>query len=78
MSLKVNSEPKQTQVAKAVAQTKKPDPKVFYVQKVIGGDTYLVMAQSQTELEDEFSNLYFDQNGIDQAPSRRRPRFSWP
>jgi PBSX family phage portal protein len=30
-----------------------------YVQKTIGDDTYLVMAQSQVELEDEFSSLYY-------------------
>jgi PBSX family phage portal protein len=37
----------------------KPAPQVTYVQKVLGGDTYLVMAKSQIELEDEFANSYF-------------------
>jgi PBSX family phage portal protein len=37
----------------------KPEPKVSYVQKVIKGDTYLVMADSALELEDEFSNFYW-------------------
>lgn len=46
-----------TAVAKPV---KKPVPNdVTYVQKVIGGDTYLVMAQSQVQLEDEFASLYY-------------------
>lgn len=40
-------------------QVKKQEGKVSYVQKVIGTDTYLVMAHSQVELEDEFATLYF-------------------
>lgn len=38
---------------------KSPEPQVTFVQKVIGGDTYLVMADSATQLEDEFANLYY-------------------
>jgi PBSX family phage portal protein len=37
----------------------KAEPKVSFVQKVMGGDTYLVMAASSIQLEDEFSSLYF-------------------
>lgn len=49
--LKLNSTPDSVQ---------KDDHTPFaLVQKVIGGDTYTVMAQSQIQLEDEFSNLYF-------------------
>lgn len=38
---------------------KTEEPKITFVQKVIGGDTYLVMADSATQLEDEFANLYY-------------------
>ena len=38
---------------------KSPEPQITFVQKVIGGDTYLVMADSATQLEDEFANLYY-------------------
>jgi PBSX family phage portal protein len=53
MSLKLPVEPSQTSV------TVRPEPKISFVQKVIKGETYLVMAHSSVELEDEFSNLYF-------------------
>lgn len=33
-----------------------------FVQKVIGNDTWLVMAQSKVELEDEFGGLYYTSN----------------
>jgi hypothetical protein len=36
----------------------KVEPKNHYVQKTIGNDTWLVMAQSQVELEDEWTSLY--------------------
>lgn len=42
-----------------VEETDKREPTTHLVQKVIGGDTYLVMAQSSVELEDEFNNLYY-------------------
>ena len=44
--------------AKAAAM---PAPKLHYVEKTIKGDTFLVLAQSQIELEDEFSSqgLYY-------------------
>jgi PBSX family phage portal protein len=32
---------------------------ITFIQQVIKGETYLVMAQSKVELEDEFSHLYF-------------------
>lgn len=32
---------------------------ITYIQKVIKGETFLVMAQSAVEIEDEFSSLYF-------------------
>ena len=35
------------------------EPQTYLVQKVIGNDTYTVLAQSQVELEDEFSTLYY-------------------
>lgn len=38
---------------------KTEEPKITFVQKVIGADTYLVMADSATQLEDEFANLYY-------------------
>lgn len=34
-------------------------PKVSFIQKVLKGDTYLVMADSSVSIEDEFTNLYF-------------------
>lgn len=34
-------------------------PGYHYVQKTIGSDTWLVMAQSQVELEDEWASLYY-------------------
>jgi PBSX family phage portal protein len=42
--------------------SKKPvggGPGLSFIQKTIGDDTYLVLAQSQVQLEDEFSNLYY-------------------
>lgn len=45
--------------SQALAKVEKPESKIVFVQKVIKGDTYLVMAQSAVELEDEFSSLYF-------------------
>lgn len=41
------------------AKEKQVEPQVHIVQKVIGGDTYLVMSDSALQMEDEFSNLYF-------------------
>jgi PBSX family phage portal protein len=35
------------------------ESKVHYIQKTIGNDTWLVMAQSQVELEDEWASLYY-------------------
>jgi PBSX family phage portal protein len=48
-------------MSKAAVGTEKKiaEPKVHVVQKVIGADTYLVMADSALQIEDEFSNLYF-------------------
>ena len=43
--------------------TKKPatpqQPKAYFVQKVLKGETYLVMAGSRLEIEDEFQGMYF-------------------
>ena len=36
-----------------------PEAQTYYVQKVIKGETYLVMAHSAVQLEDEFSSLYY-------------------
>src|SRR5271157_3588678 len=44
---------------KVTKAEKAAKPKVHFVQKTIGSDTYLVMAQSQIELEDEFASLYY-------------------
>jgi PBSX family phage portal protein len=45
---------------KAITPVKKLDgPKTTFVQKVLNGDTYLVLAKSAVEIEDEFTNLYF-------------------
>jgi capsid portal protein len=43
----------------APKSVQKVEPKTHFIQKVISGDTYLVMAQSAIELEDEWSNLYY-------------------
>lgn len=37
----------------------RPESKIHFVQKVIKQETYMVMAQSAVEIEDEFSNLYY-------------------
>ena len=50
MSLQIKAAPKAGPVI---------DPQSYFVQKSIGGDTYLVMAASQIQLEDEFASLYF-------------------
>lgn len=44
---------------KTKKEAKTEEPKITFVQKVIGSDTYLVMADSASQLEDEFMNLYF-------------------
>lgn len=38
---------------------KAPGGKVYFMQKTIKGDTFLVLADSAIEMEDEFKNLYF-------------------
>lgn len=43
---------------------KKSEPKTSYVAKVIGGDTYMVMAASAYQPEDEFSNAYDTVAGV--------------
>lgn len=35
------------------------EPKIHLVQKAIGGDTFLVLAQSSTEIEDEYPAVYY-------------------
>lgn len=40
------------------------EPQVYFVQKVIKGETFLVMAHSAVELEDEFSSLYYTASSI--------------
>jgi PBSX family phage portal protein len=40
-------------------QAKKQEPKLHVIQKMIGSDTYMVLADSSTHLEDEFANLYY-------------------
>jgi capsid portal protein len=37
----------------------KAEPQMHFIQKVLAGDTYLVMAHAAVELEDEWSNLYY-------------------
>jgi len=37
----------------------RPESKITFIQKVIKEETWMVMAQSAIELEDEFSSLYF-------------------
>ena len=56
MSLTIDTTP----VAKSTVPAKKKpiEHKVIAIQKVIKGETYMVMAQTAIELEDEFSNLY--------------------
>jgi capsid portal protein len=54
MSLSIITSPK----AKS-SPVKPTKSTVSYVQKTIGNDTWLVMAQSAIELEDEFANLYY-------------------
>lgn len=38
---------------------KAPGGKVYFMQKTIKGDTFLVLADSAMEMEDEYKNLYF-------------------
>jgi len=40
-------------------KTERPEPKITFIQKVIKNETWMVMAQSAVELEDEFSSLYY-------------------
>lgn len=47
------------------AEAKKPTSKISFVQKVLRGDTYLVMADSALQAEDEFVGTYFTLNGGD-------------
>jgi PBSX family phage portal protein len=42
-----------------IEKIKKVEPKMTIVQKVIKGETFLVMNMASVELEDEFSNLYW-------------------
>lgn len=44
---------------KAETPKKRVPSGTTFIPKVLNGDTYLVMAKSSVELEDEFSNLYF-------------------
>lgn len=41
------------------AKGDRPESKITFVQKVIKNETWMVMAQSAVELEDEFSSLYY-------------------
>ena len=60
MAISINSiKPTKTAMSAAKKQAVDASPGYSYVAKTIGNDTYLVMAQSQVELEDEFSNLYY-------------------
>lgn len=43
----------------AIKKAAQQEPKMHFIQKVIGSDTYMVMADSATHVEDEFSNLYY-------------------
>jgi PBSX family phage portal protein len=49
---------------KTKKEAKAEEPKITFVQKVIGSDTYLVMADSALQLEDEFTNLYFTTSSV--------------
>lgn len=51
--------PKSPAKTHKVTKSKTPASKITYIEKVIKGETYVVMAQSAVELEDEFSSLYF-------------------
>jgi PBSX family phage portal protein len=42
-----------------VQKSEHPEHKITFIQKVIKGETWLVMAHSAVELEDEWSSLYF-------------------
>jgi len=42
-----------------VTKAERPESKITFVQKVIKNETWMVMAQSAVELEDEFSSLYW-------------------
>lgn len=46
-------------VVEPKAKATKAEPRTHFVQKTIGSDTWLVMAQAQIELEDEFATLYY-------------------
>jgi PBSX family phage portal protein len=46
-------------IQKTTKRAAAPEPQVHFIQKVIGSDTYLVMADSATHLEDEFANMYY-------------------
>lgn len=46
-------------VGGTVQKSDKPEHKITFIQQVIKGETWLVMAQSAVELEDEFASLYF-------------------
>ena len=41
------------------AKAERAESKITFIQKVIKNETWMVMAQSAVELEDEFSNLYW-------------------
>lgn len=46
-------------VLPAVTKAAPAEPKVTFIQKTIKGDTFLVMAQTSIELEDEYTTLYY-------------------
>lgn len=43
----------------SVKKSDRPESKITFIQKVIKEETWMVMAQSAVELEDEFSSLYW-------------------
>lgn len=43
----------------STTKAERPESKIHFIQKVIKSETWMVMAQSAVELEDEFSSLYY-------------------
>lgn len=64
-----------SKTAAAKAEPKKPTSKISFVQKVLRGDTYLVMADSAIQPEDEFEGGYYNISGGD-ARQIMQPTFN--
>jgi PBSX family phage portal protein len=46
-------------IGDGTTKTERPEHKITFIQQVIKGETWLVMAHSAVELEDEFTSLYY-------------------